>query len=210
MNNGKRYSRSGFTLLEVMVVLTIMGVITTIGTVAFFRMNDYWNNLQENMRLNKIAGNAFDIFRKDFENVLSVQAFDMPLQGVHSDNEENVHFWQISLEDDSITFPVEIFNLFEQESERLWVNYSIDRESDSPRLVRKIMPYENKEGKVIITAVLEDIAGMRIRYFDGESWQDKWDAFALPKLVCVSISLVDYDKTGRQLARVATFAVPVQ
>ena len=173
-------------------------------------MTDYWNALQENMRLNKIASNAFDMLAEDFENMLSAKASGVPLQGWHTDTEDNVNLWRIAFEDDTITFPVKVINPLTQEWEQLLITYAIDREGDEPRLARKMMPLGAPDAEPAITAIFEDVAGMRIRYFDGESWQTEWKASVSPRLVRVSLSLIDGDRTNGQLARVVTLAVPVQ
>jgi len=210
MNQNKTYFKHGFTLFELMIVLSLMGVVSTISITGFFRMTDYWNALQENVRLNKIASNAFDMLAADFENMLSSQVSGVTLSGHHTNTEDNINLWRISFEDDVMTFPVKILNPLTQELEQLLITYAIDRDGDEPQLARKIMSLGAPDQEPAITALFEDVAGMRIGYFDGKSWQTEWNGTVSPRLVRVSLSLIDGDRTDRQLARVVTLAVPVQ
>ena len=203
-------SRSGFTMLEIIVVLSLMGVVGTIGITGFFRITEYWGVLQENLRLNKSAANAFDAFSKDIDNMLSSEVAGVALQGIHANTEDNIHFWRITFEDDSITFPAQIINPLTLELERLLITYAINRGDQEPRLVRSTSLLENPDDITGATLIAEDVTGMRIQYFDGNTWQEEWNQPTSPRLVRISLSLIDGNRTDGQLARVATFAIQVQ
>jgi len=203
-------SHPGFTLLEMIVVMSLMGVVGTIGLTGFFRMTEYWGALQENLRLNKSAANAFDSFSKDVENMLSSEVAGVSLQGVHADTEDNIHFWRITFEDDAVTFPAQIINPLTQEFERLLITYSIRRGEEEPCLARSTALLERPGETTNATVIAENVTGMRIQYFDGKTWHGEWNQPVAPKLVRISLSLINGNRTDGQLARVATFAVQVQ
>lgn len=203
-------NRRGFTLLELMVVLSLMGVVSTIGITGFFRMTDYWNTLQENLRLNKNAAIAFDAISGDMENMLSGTVVGVGLQGVHSDTEDSIHFWRITFEDDSIAFPVQLLNPLTNEYEQLILTYAVQRGNQEPCLIRKSAPLSQPDTIQNTTIIAEDVTGMRIQYFDGSIWHQGWSRQDAPKLVRVSLSLIDGDRTDGQLSRTATFPVQVE
>ncbi len=201
--------KSGFTMLELVVVLSLMGIVSTIGITGFFRMTTHFNTLQENLRLNKSAANAFDMMLQDFENLLSGRVTGNPLHGIHADTEDSLHFWRIPFEDDTITFPIEIHNPLTQLRERLLVTYAVERGPNEPRLVRSTTSLQEPEATPSSVVVADDVAGMRLQYFDGNTWHEKWSAPVHPILVRVSLSLIAGDRTDGQFARTATFALQV-
>jgi prepilin-type N-terminal cleavage/methylation domain-containing protein len=202
--------KSGFTLLELIVVLSLMGIVSTIGMTGFFRMTQHFNTLQENMRLNKSAANTFDMMLQDFENILSGRVTGSPLQGIHADTEVSLHFWRITFEDDTLSFPVEVLNPLTQQRERLLVNYAVERGINDPRLVRTTSSLQQPDATPNAIVVAGDVAGMRLQYYDGDTWHGEWSKPVHPDLVRVSLSLIAGNRTDGQLARTATFALQVQ
>ncbi len=205
-----KHLRQGFSLLELIVVLSLMGVVSTLGITGFFRMTDYWNALQENLRLNKNAVTAFDSIAGDMENMLSGTTTGFSMQGAHSDTEDSIHFWRITFEDDSIAIPVQLYNPLTNQDEQVIVTYSVQRGNQEPRLVRSTAPILQPGNLQNTTVVAEDVAGLRIQYFDGGDWHQDWRQTNAPKLVRVSLSLIDGDRTDGQLSRTATFPVRVE
>lgn len=209
MNSHSFRNKSGFTLLELVVVVSLMGVITTIGVTGFFRMTTHFKTLQENLYLNKSATNAFGVMLQDFENLLAAKVADSPLHGTHADTEDSLHFWRIPFEDDTITFPVEVVNPLTQQRERLRVTYTVERGMNDPRLVRSTTSLLEPLATPSSVVVADNVAGMRLQYFDGNTWHNDWSAPAHPNLVRVSLSLIAGNRTDGQLARTATFALQV-
>lgn len=205
-----KHLRQGFTLLELIVVVSLMGVVSTLGITGFFRMTEYWNTLQENLRLNKNAVTAFDAIADDMENMLSGKIAGFSLQGTHSDTEDSIHFWRITFEDDSIAIPVQLYNPLTNQDEQMIVTYTVQRGNQEPRLVRSTAPISQPENIKNATIVAEDVAGLRIQYFEGGDWYQDWHQENAPKLVRVSLSLIDGDRTDGQLSRTATFPVRVE
>ncbi len=201
---------AGFTLLELILVLTIMSIVSTLGVTGLFRMTLYWNDLQSTLRMNAAATHAFESFAKDFESVLSARVVGVGLRGQQADIEDNVRFWRLSFEDDSLTAPVEQYNPLTGAQERLSVQYAIDRHEDEPRLVRTTTPLGDAVRSGTQSVAASGIVGMRIQYFDGNDWRGNWDGSAMPEMVRVSLSMMADNRTDQHLSRVATFRIHVK
>ncbi len=200
----------GFTLLELLVTLSVLSVVSTIGLTGLFRITMHWNDLQAIMSLNKAATLAFSSFADDFENTLSAAVSDTDFEGRHDETSGMVQHWRVVFEDDSIAFPVEIFNPVTEQHERMRIRYAIERTNHTTQLLRTAVALDEEDAsRGNISVVATDIAGMRIRYYDGSNWHDHWDAPESPVLVRVSLSMMDQQRPDRQLARSATFPIHI-
>lgn len=209
MNRAGSLKTRGFTLLELIVALTVLSVVSTIGITGFFRITEHWNDTVLTMRLNNEATGAFESFAADFQTVLSEQVAGNEIRGLQADMEDNVRFWRMSFEDDRIIMPVERHHPITGDRERLMIDYAIERNGGSGRLVRGVTDFA-ASGDGVRTVVANDIAGMRIQYFDGRDWRSQWDASSMPKLVRVSLSVMDNARPDRHISRVAVFRIQVK
>ena len=100
----------GFTLFELLLALTIVSVVSTIGATGFFKLTAYWNDLLLTNRANQRATDIFTIMTSDFENTLSSEVTDISLQGSTADFQDNRRFWRLDFEDDRLSLPVEAYN----------------------------------------------------------------------------------------------------
>ncbi len=65
--------KSGFTLLELIVVIACLGVISSVGVQMFVVMTTAWNSLKIRTELNSRADSIFNQMRLDFGEVLSAR-----------------------------------------------------------------------------------------------------------------------------------------
>ncbi|HNR34609.1 MAG TPA: type II secretion system protein, partial [Candidatus Hydrogenedentes bacterium] len=61
----------GFTLLELLTVIALMGVATTMGITMLFKVSDAWRETTRRMELDELASRIFNEMRKDFALVVS-------------------------------------------------------------------------------------------------------------------------------------------
>lgn len=199
----------GFTLFELLLALTIVSVMSTIGATGFFKLTTYWNDLLLTQRSNHIATEVFAAMAADFENTLSAEVTDISLHGQRSDFEDNRRFWRLDFEDDQISLPVEAYNPALGAWERRLVRFRIDRTDGEPRLLRYARPLDAGPSAEKQTASFAGVTGMRIHYFDGETWRNEWQEKFMPDAVRVSLAIMEDRRVDKHLARMATFRIYV-
>jgi prepilin-type N-terminal cleavage/methylation domain-containing protein len=209
MKKATTANSKGFTLLELVMVLSIMGVVSTIGVGGFFRMTTHWNDLMLTMAQHRSGSSVFAVMKEDFDNMLSGRVCGIGLRGRQADVEDDLRLWRVSFEDDRLNFPVELMNPLTQTKERLIVSYAMDR-TTQPCLVRTTTPLGDISKEGTKTVVGQGVCGMRINYFDGTNWRHQWASLEPPQLVRISLSLMDYDRVDKQLSRVVTFPIMVK
>lgn len=200
-------STSGFTLFELMLAMTILSVVSTIGASGFFKITSQWNELLLTQRLNESATRAFSEMAGDFENILPAHIGGVGLRGQHADTEDNERFWRLAFEDDRIALPVEYQNPVTGTWQRYLVRYEIDRSADAPFLVRTVRALNSDTDHETRTSAFPGITGMRIHYFDGSIWRSQWERDDMPAAVRVSVSVMDGMRADKHLARMASFRI---
>ena len=206
----RRQQPSGFTLFELLVALSILSVVSTIGATGFFKITGHWNEARMAQRVNQTATLAFAAIAADIENIISHEVGGVGLRGQMADTEDNLRFWRLSFEDDRMTLPVEYADQATGTRKRHIVRYEIDRGGETPRLRRFSGALGTGMSAGKPTAEFPGVTGMRINYFDGQSWRGYWDKNELPRAIRVSLSLMEDMRIDKHLARVATFRVYVQ
>lgn len=201
--------RGGFTLFELLLALTIVSVVSTIGATGFFKLTNYWNDLLLTNRANQAATDIFTIMASDFENTLSSEVTDISLQGSSTNFQDNRRFWRLDFEDDRISLPVEAYNPSLGVWERRLVRYEIDRTDAEPRLFRLARPLDAGPSAEKLTAVFPGVSGLRIHYFDGTSWHSQWQEDFMPKAVRVSLAVMEDMRADKHISRMATFRIYV-
>ena len=74
----------GFTLVELILVIAILGVLSTIGVVMFGRINNLWTQTRNKTELDARAEYALEQVRQDIAAFVSPALTGAPLQGVDS------------------------------------------------------------------------------------------------------------------------------
>ena len=205
-----RLSRSrGFTLLELILVISLMGVATTIGMVMFSRISDTWRQVTISTELNATADIIFNQVRQDLSEVVSAKLSGAAIKGTQQAVRDK-RFFKVSLEDDQIVIPVEIVPGPDARLRRLDVKYHIDRKDGGSTLMRTSTAPGAAEGSSV--KVADGVLAMCIEYMGrqpGAAWQRDWTQAAAPSAVRVSVTLMDSVRTSEQAARKAVFPIRV-
>jgi len=205
----KRRTRLGFTLLELLVVMAVLSVVTTIGATSFIKMTTMWGDTSDGMELNAKSVNVFRTMRSDFERVASAQRTGRSIQGLdrlETDALINRHIPQ----DDQIIIPV-IQRSPEIGWQQLAVMYKIDRSGGVPTLVRVLGENDGSTPSGAVQVVAEQVVAMNITYLDGENtWLDAWSRADLPAAVRVSLSMGLSRHPMRHVTREAVFPIHVK
>ncbi|NLN93663.1 MAG: prepilin-type N-terminal cleavage/methylation domain-containing protein [Candidatus Hydrogenedens sp.] len=200
----------GFTLFELLVVMSILAVVSTMGFVGFIRTSNQWNDLISALTLEKGLSACFTELRQDFQNLLPADCCDTGLQGLQASLEDSRRYWRVIFEDDSISFPVSIFNPLKEEQERFLVRYRIVRNGEQSRLVRFTSPLDIENAEAVQTFAQDNVLAMRILYSDGDRWRDQWNRREMPLAVRISLSCMDPRNPTRHISRVVAFKINVQ
>lgn len=195
-----RRSIRGFTLVEVIMVLAVMGVATSMGISIFYKAIDAWSVAQTKTNLDAKADRIFSSIRQDVAEVASAnvtgasfRVAKMPPMGD-------------SGESDALTVPV----LSSANNKSLTdVTYRrVHKESVSflARIVgdAKREPTENDK-------VEDGVLAVRFEFLPGggDIWQADWTQPGLPAAVRVSLLLNDADRPYVKVSRKAVFPVRV-
>ncbi len=210
MRRSSQPRRAGFSLVEMLVVLAMLGVVSTVGIGAFVSITGSYRTTEKRMDLEGVAQRALASIGEDCSLLTSSRLAGTALRGVRS-MEDAARYGRVPLEDDHIVLPVSYRNPLEQRMERLSVAYAIDRSEAPARLVRTMQGgygHETPSGATETIAI--GVLSMRIDYFDGTTWKENWSAEQHPLQVRVSVTVFDLDRPYEQVARSATFPIRVR
>jgi len=202
--------RAGFTLMELLVTLSLLGVVSTIGVTAFFRVADHWTAVQRAQRLDTQASAALDAIREDLDRMLPPRAGAAAFASVCQTARHSFGAAEATANDDRLTFAVMQRNAATGAFEPAVVTYEIDRHAAMPRLIRKARGTDADPAAGAAVVVAEGVFSMSVMSGDPPDMTCGWDAPEPPRLVRVSLGMADPADPGAGLSRAATFEVRVK
>jgi prepilin-type N-terminal cleavage/methylation domain-containing protein len=204
----------GFTLLELLVVIGLLGVVTTWGYVILFRVDSEWRDLRRRTELSAAADELIESLRRDVEDVISPKLTSVPLVGIaklHSDA-TRLH----ELFDDALILPVRPSAGAAGSSEAMRVRYHVVRDGARDLLVRDMGPLTGEvlpaAGRLSV-AQNADVVKLRFEYAldnHGYEWVTGWNRPDLPEAIRISLTVADPNDATIQLSRKAVFDVRVE
>ncbi|MBI2435096.1 MAG: prepilin-type N-terminal cleavage/methylation domain-containing protein [Candidatus Hydrogenedentes bacterium] len=207
----RRDSR-GFSLIEMLTVIALLAVMTTIGVNVFVTITGGWTQARKRSDLDNKAQTVFSTIKQDVEKLLSQRLSGVPLVGEQQSYQVGAAaspFYRISFEDDRMVLPIQDLDPVSGKTTDQNVMYHIDRTGETPALARVLGALGANPPAGATAAQWPGVYSMRVEYFDGENWQPKWDQPALPRSVRVSLMIVDETRIDEQIARRATFGIHV-
>jgi prepilin-type N-terminal cleavage/methylation domain-containing protein len=205
-----RKSRSpGFTLLEIIVVLALMGVVSTLGMVMFSRLSDLWKQTTVRTDLAATANAVFREMRQDFGQVVSPKLSGSIVKGTTRAASDS-RFFRVSLDDDQVVIPVETVAGPDGRLQRLDVKYYIDRKDGAATLMRSMSVPGGAETASV--KVAGGVLAMAIEYSGkgpAPAWKREWKEAGPPSAVRVSVTLMDSTRPYEQIASKAVFPIEV-
>ena len=215
---GWRNRRHGFTLFELLVVISIMGVATTLGATMLSRVMDTWRRVSVRTELDAMAERVFEKMGKDFADVLSSDLSGVALGGITQTVRDHADFPGRALADDRIIIPIRTAPGLDRAEAGAMVMYKVERDNGRDQLVLTIgdlvtdvpVPIGGRIEMIPQARVL----GLRFEYASKDGvWQapdDEAGSFDdLPKAVRVSLALADRDFPNEQVARSRVFPIHV-
>lgn len=200
--------RHGFSLLELIVVIGLIGIVTTWGYVILYRVDSAWNELRQRTELSAAADNIFETMKADFDAMVSPALAGVPIAGTEA-MAETKHEGQRAVFNDSITLPVA-----GPEGQGLQrVRYYVDRSDGRDQLTRESVILAAGEMPLTQTPLNPgvNVAYLRCEFGAGADagfeWLPRWDRPESPACVRVSMTLVNPDRPYIQVSRKAVFDV---
>ncbi|MBI1319119.1 MAG: prepilin-type N-terminal cleavage/methylation domain-containing protein [Candidatus Hydrogenedens sp.] len=199
----------GFTLLELIVVLAVLSVVSTLGISAFVSVTSYYNTTARRMALDERARQVFESIQEDCAMMVP-SGFAGCSVFSKRQMEETKRYGRVPLENDQMVLPIAFYNPVTEATNRASVLYAIDRSEAQPRLIRRLEGgFGNPAPQGAEEIVAEGVLAMRIDYFDGKRWLPEWTAAQHPDAIRVSLVLQDLDRPYEQVARKCAFPIQV-
>ncbi|HOZ46102.1 MAG TPA: prepilin-type N-terminal cleavage/methylation domain-containing protein [Candidatus Hydrogenedentes bacterium] len=225
MNHQRRHR--GFTLLELLVVIVLMGVATTLGGTILLRVMDNFRHVSARVELDAMVDRAFEQMRKDFADALSAELSGVSFVSMSEDLTEEVSEEVseeadtaspegLSLRNDMMILPIRTSTGPDQPPIGAKIRYRIERENARSVLVQTIgdLATDIPIGGRIEVIPRANVLAMRVEYAgrdgkwvnaaDDEGWFDK-----LPRAVRVSLVVAHQDRPFEQVARAKVFPIHV-
>lgn len=205
----KNSHTGGFTLFELLVVLSVMSVVSTIGVTAYSRVTGVWRISAMRMELGSTADNIFDSIRRDLENVASSRRTGQIIQGIDVLSEDAM-YGRVPLDNDRIILPIVQVGL-NGTAERLAVRYHVQRDGIPGQLIRTLGPMDDTEPNGASQVIADNVLALDIEYLSAGAWQPAWSGAMQPEAVKVNITLSGVGQwRNEQIARSAVFPVYVK
>jgi prepilin-type N-terminal cleavage/methylation domain-containing protein len=210
----------GFTLIELIVVISLMGVATGLGVTMFVRVTSVWQTTSARTELNRRADDIFGGMRRDFATMVSAKLAGETVRG-SSRTAQDERFFKILLEDDRVVIPVETVVTPDGAPVRAAVTYHVERKEGGHSLMRTTRLAGGEKAPSTSVKVADGVLALRVEYADPEEtdktdpagvWQNEWTKPVSPRAVRVSVTLADPDRPDRvdlQIARKAVFPIKV-
>lgn len=199
---------AGFTLAELLVVIAVLSVVSTLGMTAFSAVTGHYRTQSVRMDLATRAERGFAQVQDDVGRVLPTGRGAPAIRGERR-MEETLRYGRVPLEDDALTLPIESVHPETGLAEHLSVRYAIDRGGPVPVLRRTLGPLGADPPAGASIEVLRGVLSMTVEFHDGTGWRRGWDGPRHPRAVRVAIVAQDPDRPFEQVARRAEFTVHV-
>lgn len=207
--------KPGFSLVELLIAISILAVVTTIGLQAFALLTGNWREKQAMTRLNGDANAVFREIERDITDTLSAELSGIAIRGYDSFSQGD-GFNVASDHDDRIVIPVQDAASGRTLKNARSVQWRVLRD-DSGRnaLYRTIGTLGSANPSNSRTDFIPNTNVVRfdITYGTGEAgspWVASWDSEGHPKAVRVSMTLSNPNYPFRQISRKEVYTVHVR
>lgn len=205
--------RSGFTLFELLVVLSVMSVVSTIGVTAYSRVTGVWRVSALRMEMASNAEYVFETIRRDIENVPSSLRTGQAIRGTDVLNEE-VNYRRVPLHTRTPGAPRAAIGQYGP--------FRTDCR-EQPHPAKRHRPYPartvgpmsagdpNGSSLMVSDADRANVLSMDIQYLSAGEWQPVWTGSTHPEAVRASLTLAGKgQREVEQITRSAVFPIRVK
>ena len=197
MNSTQKVHQQGFTLLEVLIAISIFSVVSLAGFTIFDTVlrGDESSKIRTE-RQNELQ-RAFLLIERDFSQIAKrtlringekpKESFLQTAEDSFLDNEQAIAFVRYGWTNPGLLLPRSemqsvAYRLTDNTLERLHFNFVDAVVGQDP----KIRP------------LLSDIEGVSFEFYDGKEWQKKWPGKTLPLAIAIELESLDFGLIRRQ------------
>ncbi|MGI6461806.1 MAG: type II secretion system protein [Candidatus Hydrogenedentales bacterium] len=197
----------GFTLVELVVVIAILGILSTMGVVMFGRLTTAWTVTRNRTELDAIAEYALKQIRQDLSDLVSPALTGAPLQGADA-SIADAAFPGVNAAADTLIIPLRGKTATGSETLAA-VKYAVQDMGGTRVLTRtQTGLYGETQDNLSATRVADGVAQFNVQFLGPEGpWRDAWETATPPAALRVSLVVANPDRPERQVARETVFAV---
>jgi len=200
-------SNAGFTLFELIVVLAIMGVVSTIGVGAFFNITGAWRKSTYRLDLGANADKILTKIESDVARVAASQRTGHAVLGVDLLNEKIKYDDLIRLEDDRLVLPT-LQKDINGKTERVSIQYQVNRVDGPFVMTRTYGPFGSTNPEGAREEIVQDVLTFDVQYLDSGTWEAAWSKPYNPDAIRVSVTVRGAaPRTYEQISRTAIFPI---
>lgn len=212
--NPMKRGRQGFTLFELIVVISILGVITNMGIVAFSQITTAWADTKAEADLDHQVDAVFEDFQEDISDTLSATLSGEAILGSKREATSSLYFDRV-LADDMIVLPIQHSAAGVRMRTGSKVAWRVSREGDITSLVRAIgeLNEEKPSGPTEDKLGVANVVRLSFEYQSAESpgvWTREWNSAAHPTAVKMNLVAADRGRPWVQIGREAVFPINVR
>ncbi|MBN4046708.1 type II secretion system protein [bacterium AH-315-P07] len=205
----------GFSLLELLLAVSMMGVVTTVGITSFAKLTATWKNTQVLLALEDTADVAFRNIEQDLADTLSAELSGVSIVGINRDVASTIGVNQAPDADDRLIIPTQgslyNTNLFRTR----FVQYQIQRDEERALLRRITRDFDDPTRVLTRLDIIPeaDVIRFDVTFATGDAdtpWVDEWESAEMPRAVRVCMTLTEPGNLSRQISRKETYAVHVR
>lgn len=206
----RRSSRDGFTLFELIIVLSIMGVVSTIGLGAFFNVTGAWRKSTFRMDLGGAADVALQKLGEDLQRVASSKRTGHAIQGFDILNEEVKYDDLVRLEDDRLVLPI-LRKDANGKTERAAIQYHVERSDRQFTLTRTYGPMGSSAPSGAREELVSGVLTFELEYLEDGVWHASWSNTHHPEAIRASVIVRGVPpRAYEQISRTAIFPIHVK
>jgi len=208
---------AGFSLIELLVAMGIMGLVMTLGIRSFSMLTTAWNDTQSLAQLSDYADTAFDMIEIDLKDVLSAELSGVSIIGIDQTVSNTREFNRADDASDRLIIPIQGSFTGGSLQQTRSIQYQVVRDNGRSMLRRTMgnLGDPNPSSVAFDIIPLADTLRFDIAFATGDAdmpWAGEWSSDALPVAVRVSMTLaVPVEGYAyRQVSRKEVFMVHVR
>lgn len=202
--------KTGFTLLELVVVVALIGGAATLGGTMLLKVISCWDQVSSRAELDSSADHAFEIIGMDIADLLAAKTSGVGMVGLVQTTHDEKIAPNAELADDTLVLPLRTSAGTHPVAAGARVIYRIERDNGRHLLVRTVgdLTTEMPIGGRIELMPNADVLQLRVEFAGrdgvwqksatGEGW---FEAKQMPSAIRVTLVIADATSGSEQITR---------